>query len=74
MGMVARCIGHGMNVGIVQFVKGKWETGERAVLGGVSQPGHDHSHGRGVHLGNSGPSTGYLGGEHGMEPSQEYDL
>ena len=32
MGMVARCIGHGMNVGIVQFVKGKWETGERAVL------------------------------------------
>lgn len=32
MGMVARCIGHGMNIGIVQFVKGKWETGERAVL------------------------------------------
>jgi cob(I)alamin adenosyltransferase len=32
MGMVARCIGHGMNVGIVQFVKGKWETGERVVL------------------------------------------
>ncbi|MEK9678132.1 MAG: cob(I)yrinic acid a,c-diamide adenosyltransferase [Rhodospirillaceae bacterium] len=32
MGMVARCIGHGMIVGIVQFVKGKWETGERVVL------------------------------------------
>ncbi len=32
MGMVARCIGHGMKVGVVQFVKGKWETGERAVL------------------------------------------
>jgi len=32
MGMVARCIGHGMKVGIVQFVKGKWETGERVVL------------------------------------------
>ncbi len=32
MGIVARCIGHGMKVGIVQFVKGKWETGERAVL------------------------------------------
>ena len=32
MGMVARAIGHGQKVGIVQFVKGKWETGERAVL------------------------------------------
>jgi cob(I)alamin adenosyltransferase len=31
-GMVLRCIGHGMRVGIVQFVKGKWETGERKVL------------------------------------------
>jgi cob(I)alamin adenosyltransferase len=31
-GMVLRCIGHGMRVGIVQFVKGKWETGERTVL------------------------------------------
>ena len=32
MGIVARCIGHGKKVGIVQFVKGKWETGERVVL------------------------------------------
>lgn len=32
MGMVARCIGHGKKVGIVQFVKGRWETGERVVL------------------------------------------
>ena len=32
MGIVSRCIGHGMKVGIVQFVKGKWETGERVVL------------------------------------------
>lgn len=31
-GMVCRAIGHGMKVGVVQFVKGKWETGERAVL------------------------------------------
>jgi cob(I)alamin adenosyltransferase len=31
-GMVLRCIGHGMRVGIVQFVKGAWETGERKVL------------------------------------------
>jgi cob(I)alamin adenosyltransferase len=31
-GMVLRCIGHGMRTGIVQFVKGAWETGERKVL------------------------------------------
>ena len=31
-GLVMRAIGNGLRVGIVQFVKGKWETGERAVL------------------------------------------
>ncbi len=31
-GMVMRCLGHGMRVGIVQFVKGAWETGERKLL------------------------------------------
>jgi cob(I)alamin adenosyltransferase len=31
-GMALRCIGHGFRVGIVQFVKGAWSTGERAVL------------------------------------------
>lgn len=31
-GMVFRAIGHGFNVGIVQFVKGSWETGERDIL------------------------------------------
>ena len=31
-GMVFRAIGHGFRVGIVQFVKGKWGTGERTVL------------------------------------------
>ena len=32
MGMAMRCLGHGMRVGIVQFVKGVWKTGERDVL------------------------------------------
>lgn len=32
MGMVMRCVGHGMRTAIVQFVKGVWETGERDVL------------------------------------------
>ncbi len=31
-GLVMRALGHGFPVGIVQFVKGKWETGERVVL------------------------------------------
>lgn len=31
-GMVFRMLGHGERVAIVQFVKGKWQTGERAAL------------------------------------------
>ena len=32
MGLAARAVGNDMKVGIVQFVKGVWETGERKVL------------------------------------------
>ena len=32
MGMVFRALGHGFRIGVVQFVKGKWETGERDIL------------------------------------------
>ncbi|PZQ14966.1 MAG: cob(I)yrinic acid a,c-diamide adenosyltransferase [Ancylobacter novellus] len=31
-GMAMRAIAHGMKVGVVQFVKGPWESGERDVL------------------------------------------
>jgi cob(I)alamin adenosyltransferase len=31
-GLAIRALGNGMKVGIVQFVKGKWSTGERVVL------------------------------------------
>ena len=31
-GLVVRAIGNGMKVGVVQYVKGKWQTGERGVL------------------------------------------
>ncbi len=31
-GMALRTLGHGKRVGIVQFVKGKWDTGERSVF------------------------------------------
>ncbi len=31
-GMVVRALGHGLRAGVVQFVKGRWDTGERTVL------------------------------------------
>ena len=31
-GLALRCVGNDMRGGIVQFVKGKWETGERVIL------------------------------------------
>ncbi|MBL0929983.1 MAG: cob(I)yrinic acid a,c-diamide adenosyltransferase [Alphaproteobacteria bacterium] len=31
-GMALRCLGHGMKVGIVQYVKGAWNTGEARFL------------------------------------------
>ena len=32
-GVALRAMGHGFKVGVVQFVKGKWETGERGIAG-----------------------------------------
>ncbi|MGH6946900.1 MAG: cob(I)yrinic acid a,c-diamide adenosyltransferase [Kiloniellales bacterium] len=31
-GLALRALGNGMKVGVIQFVKGKWQTGERAIL------------------------------------------
>lgn len=31
-GLVMRAVGHGMRVGVVQFIKGTWDTGEGRVL------------------------------------------
>jgi cob(I)alamin adenosyltransferase len=31
-GLLLRALGHGWKVGVVQFVKGAWETGERRIL------------------------------------------
>jgi cob(I)alamin adenosyltransferase len=31
-GLVLRALGHGFHVGIVQFIKGAWQTGERTAL------------------------------------------
>ncbi len=31
-GLMLRALGHGWRVGVVQFIKGAWETGERRAL------------------------------------------
>jgi cob(I)alamin adenosyltransferase len=35
-GLLLRALGHGWTVGVVQFIKGAWDTGERRVLEGFS--------------------------------------
>lgn len=37
LGMVFRALGRGMRVTVVQFIKGKWKTGERAFAEGLPQ-------------------------------------
>ncbi|KZN48320.1 cob(I)yrinic acid a,c-diamide adenosyltransferase [Pseudoalteromonas luteoviolacea] len=37
-GTVARCVGHGMQAAVVQFIKGNWECGERNLLEKVGVP------------------------------------
>ncbi|MFQ3788378.1 cob(I)yrinic acid a,c-diamide adenosyltransferase [Halomonas sp. A29] len=39
-GMLARALGHGMKVGVVQFIKGKFQTGEEAFF--RRQPGVEY--------------------------------
>jgi cob(I)alamin adenosyltransferase len=36
-GMAVRCVGHGFKVGIVQFIKGAWDTAERKVMEGFGE-------------------------------------
>ena len=54
-GMVFRALGHGFKVGVVQFVKGAWGTGERDVLAEVPRARDHQGDGRGLHLGHPGP-------------------
>lgn len=46
-GLVLRALGHGWTVGVVQFIKGAWDTGERRVLEGFSDRVHWHTMGEG---------------------------
>ena len=37
-GMVVRALGHGLQAGVVQFIKGQWENGEKNLLANVGVP------------------------------------
>ncbi len=46
-GLALRALGHGWRVGVVQFIKGAWETGERAALARFGDQVSWHSMGEG---------------------------
>jgi cob(I)alamin adenosyltransferase len=46
-GLLVRALGHGWTVGVVQFIKGAWDTGERRVLEGFSGQVRWHTMGEG---------------------------
>ena len=46
-GLALRMLGHGRRVGVVQFIKGAWSTGERSVLEGFGPLLAWHSMGEG---------------------------
>jgi cob(I)alamin adenosyltransferase len=46
-GLVLRALGHGWRVGVVQFIKGAWQTGERAALERFSDLVEWHTMGEG---------------------------
>jgi cob(I)alamin adenosyltransferase len=46
-GVAFRALGHGMRIGIVQFTKGKWESGERAAFAKFGDQVTIHAHGEG---------------------------
>ena len=37
-GVVTRCVGHGQNAAVAQFIKGMWDCGERNLLEKVGVP------------------------------------
>ena len=53
-GLLLRALGRGFRVGVVQFGKGAWETGERYAIERFRRPGRMVHAGRGLHLGDAG--------------------
>jgi cob(I)alamin adenosyltransferase len=46
-GLILRALGHGWKVGVVQFIKGAWHTGERAALAAFGDKIEWHTMGEG---------------------------
>jgi cob(I)alamin adenosyltransferase len=46
-GLILRALGHGWRIGVVQFIKGAWSTGERKALDAFSDQVSWHSMGEG---------------------------
>ena len=70
-GLALRALGRGFRVGVVQFIKGAWSTGERDGLRALRDPGRVAHDGRRLHLGDAGPRARHRGGERrvGARPS-----
>ena len=47
IGLALRALGHGWTVGVVQFIKGSWDTGERRVLENFGERVRWHTLGEG---------------------------
>jgi len=79
-GLVARAIGNGMKIGVVQYVKGKWETGERVVLDHFSDQVTVRTMGEGFTWETQDKARDIAAAEHAWEVSKEmiadpaYDL
>ena len=56
-GMVARALGWDMRVGIVQFIKGKWQTGEKHFFRRFPEASDVRGDGRRLHLGRAGSAA-----------------
>ena len=54
LGLALRAVGNGMPVLTIQFIKGKWKTGEREAAKAFGGLFRDPRNGRGVYLGHQG--------------------
>jgi len=70
--MVLRSLGHGHRVAIVQFIKGAWEPAGEAGLRALGRAASISRHGRGLHLGDSGPGSATGRGAGGWEVALRY--
>ena len=70
-GLALRMLGRGRRVGVVQFVKGAWHTGERDAFAAFGDQVVLAHHGRGLHLGDPGPQRDIAAAERAWAKAQE---